>query len=149
MTKKPSELREKKTGYDFLRFWDPSKYEECFEEDGGSAPRVRYLDNLRGVYVVSSHWMCRGNSLKGVKLRDLISYIQNETDNLKEVPEKDTPDMLIVDWLKELYSGNKKLRKNIGLDKIDIFQGTFVQLQMKELLQVKKSKIESMISKIR
>ena len=148
MAKKPEKLIEKSTNYNFLFFWDPSYSEECFENDGGSSPRVRYPDNLRGLYVQASHYMCRGNSFGRVKLRDLVSYIQKETGTLKEIKTQDIPDMKVSEWLKELYKGNKKLRKNIGLDKIDIYQGTFVLLRMKDILKIEKSGIESLVSKV-
>lgn len=126
-------LKEERTGYDFLEFWTPSSYEECFENDGGSAPRIRYPDNLRGLYVVCSHYMLRGNSLKNVSLRDLVKYIQGKK-NLRDVEIDNVPDINVMEWLRELYGGNKKLRKQIGLDKNDILKDTIYSLRMKGIL---------------
>lgn len=140
--KNPAKLKEKDTGYDFLRFWDPDSREECFENDGGSCPRVRYLDNLRGLYVECSHWLSRGNSFGQVNLRDLIYYIQEKAEGLRKTNLSDVPEMLVTDWLRELYRNNKQLRGQIGLDKIDILHGTFISLRLKEELDVSMNSLE-------
>ncbi|MFH1711177.1 MAG: hypothetical protein ABH840_02605 [Nanoarchaeota archaeon] len=146
--KNPAKLKEKGTSYNFLEFWSPNSHEECFENDGGSFPRIRYLDNLRGLYVECSHWLSRGNSFGQVNLRDLVSYIQKKAGGLCNTNLSDVPEMLVTDWLRRLYGNDKQLRKHIGLDKIDILKGTFFSLSLKEELGVSMDSLEEAINSV-
>ncbi|MGC9309701.1 MAG: hypothetical protein ACP5D2_03345, partial [Candidatus Nanoarchaeia archaeon] len=134
------------THYDFTRFWDPSSDEETFENDGGSAPRIRYPANLRGLYVVCSHWMCRGNSFGELSVKELVQYLR---DNNERIDAEKIPDMRVEEWLKRLYEEDKQLRQDIGLNKIDILANTVISLRMKDKLGVPKNTLEDLADNLK
>jgi len=113
----PASLREKDTRYSFLRFWEPNpELEDVYEEnDGGSCPHMEYPDNLRGLVTICRKWQMRGNSFYGVGVRELVDYVQRETQTLKDVDLDKLPKLLVDDWTTRIFAGDTKLRRAIGI----------------------------------
>ena len=98
-TTEPSRLRERSTGYSFLRLWSPNpQLEDVYQEnDGGSCPKMEYPDNLKGLVTVCRKWQMRGNSFGRIEVRRLVDYIQRKTSTLRNVNIDTLPELLVDD----------------------------------------------------
>lgn len=112
------EIKEKGTGYDFLRFWDENTRDDKEYQgyDGGAGMVYSTTKTMKGLCVVAQHFIMRGNNLKLIKLKELINYVQHHDSVFaKRTKNFSPPDVSIQCWTNAVFRGNKKYREQLDL----------------------------------
>jgi len=112
--KNPSKLRERDTGYGFLKFWNTFTSEDRESggyNDGGSVSHWQTTKTLDGLWGVACFYVfARGNSFYQVNLRELVKYVsENDMVFAVRMTGKSLPNLLVRDWINRVYKGDKKL----------------------------------------
>lgn len=129
--KNPAKLKEKGTGYSFLRIWETDSCGDS--EDSGDSPSAGYGDfsvkkNLKGLCAVCLHYKSRNSISKegpysekdrtfgDINVKDLAEYVAEHDEVFAgRMEKKKLPEILVDEWVYEVMNDNKKYRRQLGL----------------------------------